>query len=55
MPRPKLLKEPKFTSFYLSVEIYEKLREVARAQGKSVSQLLREIVELYLHERGREA
>ena len=52
MPRPKLLQKPKSATLYLSEDIYAKLRNMAYSQGKSVSQLVREIVEKYLSEHG---
>jgi predicted DNA-binding protein len=55
MPKPKMLQQPKFTTLYLSFEMYERLRETAYSQGKSVSQLVREIVERYLREHSGEA
>lgn len=55
MPRPRIVQQPKFTTLYLTHDIYERLREKAYSQGKSVSQLIREIVERYLREQGREA
>jgi predicted DNA-binding protein len=55
MPRPRVLRQPRFTALYLTHDIYEKLREIAYLQRKSVSQLIREIVERYLREQGREA
>ena len=55
MPRPKVLQQPRFTTIYLALEMYEELRREAYSQGKSVSQLIREIVERYLRERSKEA
>jgi predicted DNA-binding protein len=52
MPRPKLLQNPKSTTLYLSEDIYAKLRNIASAQNKSVSQLVREIIEKHLSKHG---
>jgi predicted DNA-binding protein len=54
MPRPRSLKSPKFTSFIIERDVYERLRAIARQQGKSVSQLVREIVVGYLRSVGIE-
>jgi len=55
MPKPRMLQQPKFATLYLSLEMYEELRREAYSQGKSVSQLIREIVERYLREKSKEA
>jgi len=52
MPKPRILLQPKLTTIYLTLETYEKLRREAYAQGKSISQLIREIIEKYLREHG---
>jgi predicted DNA-binding protein len=48
MPRPAVLKQPKTTVLVLEKELYERLESEAKRRGKSVSALVREIVELYL-------
>jgi predicted DNA-binding protein len=54
MPRPRCLKSPKPTSVVLERDVYERFRAVARQQGKSVSQLLRELIVDYLRSVGIE-
>jgi predicted DNA-binding protein len=52
MPRPRCLKTPKPTSIVLERDVYERFKAIARQQGKSVSQLLREIIIDYLRNIG---
>jgi predicted DNA-binding protein len=54
VPRPRSLKSPKLTTFIVEREVYERLRAIARQQGKSTSQLVREIVADYLRSLGIE-
>ena len=48
MPRPPLLKNTRIVPIVFEAELYEELKREAQRQGKSVSQLIREISALYL-------
>jgi len=48
VPRPAVLKQPKTTVLVLEKKLYERLESEAKRRGKSVSALVREIVEQYL-------
>ena len=48
MPRPRKLREGKVVPLYLESETYEMLQTIARREGKSVSELVREVLESWL-------
>jgi len=48
VPRPRKLREGKVVPLYLESETYEMLQTIARREGKSVSELVREVLESWL-------